>query len=344
MKVAHVNLARGFRGGERQTVLTIRALEKLGCEQVLVCRSDSPMRNKLIDVKNLKVCSANHQLAGHFKIGNVDIVHAHDAKGVHWAYIHKRLFCSPYLITRRINSPVKDKFFNDITYGQSSSIVAVSESVRKLIEKRFLRNVDVIHDASSDVVLSSDFCSDILKPYSGFFLIAHAGALVDRDKGQELIIESARKLNKKYSDMVFFMFGEGADECRLKEISRDLNNVLWLGFKENIQDYLGCMDLFVFPSRNEGLGSVLLDVMNLNIPIVATNVGGIPDIIKDHKTGLLIQPNSPEALAEAIEALYLDADLRKKLVSGAEEFVKNYSPEVMAGKYLSLYKRVIGMV
>lgn len=344
MKIAHVNLAKGFRGGERQTIILIKEIARDGLEQVLVCRTDSPMRKELESTKGLTFVSANNQLLGHFSLGHVDIIHAHDAKGVHWAYLYKLLRKVPYLITRRINVPIRDGFSNKLTYAASSAVVGVSESIGKLLINHTCSSVHLVPDSVSGDFLNSDFSIAVREKYADYFIVGHAGALVDSDKGQKIIISAARILKERYPTIIFFMFGSGRDEYELKLLSSDMESIYWFGFKKNILDYLGSLDIFVFPSRNEGLGSILLDVMKLNVPIVATNVGGIPDIIKDHKTGLLIQPNSPKALAEAIEALYLDADLRKKLVSGAEEFVKNYSPEVMAGKYLSLYKKVIGMV
>ena len=86
MKVLHVNLARGFRGGERQTELLIRALSDLDIQQVLACRPDSPLRDRLQGTSGLSFCDAAGQLSGHSLKAQADIVHAHEAKGVHWAW------------------------------------------------------------------------------------------------------------------------------------------------------------------------------------------------------------------------------------------------------------------
>ena len=97
-------------------------------------------------------------------------------------------------------------------------------------------------------------------------------------------------------EAIFLMLGDGADKEMLQQASQDVKNIKWLGFKSNLGDYLSILDLFAFPSRNEGLGSTLLDVMDYNVPIIASAVDGIPDIVHHEKTGLLVPPNDASAL------------------------------------------------
>ena len=89
-----------------------------------------------------------------------------------------------------------------------------------------------------------------------------------------------------------------------------------------------CFDLFVFPSLNEGLGSVLFDVMQSNVPIIASDIGGIPDIIQNEKNGILVPIKESEAIYNAIIRLYNDEALRKKF---ANEAFKNICRHVGGG-------------
>ena len=341
MNVLHVNLAKGFRGGERQTVLLIKALSKLGVNQALACRKDSPMREQLACVDGLTFINANNQLQGYLSNFKADIVHAHEAKSVHWAFINKLMKGVPYLITRRVNSMVKNKIFNRLTYSSASFLVAVSEVIKKSLDQQMRGHTLLIPDASSDFIVNDKVASIQKKEWKDFYVVGHAGALVDSDKGQKVLIDAARLLKDKMPTLKVVFLGDGRDGDELKYYGKDLDCLSWMGFKQNVADYISVFDVFAFPSRNEGLGSVLLDVMNLNVPIVAANVGGIPDIIKDRKTGLLIEPNSASALADAIEEIYLDAELRKKLIHGASVFVKDFSPEIMAEKYYSTYQDIL---
>ncbi|AJY52748.1 glycosyl transferase group 1 [Halomonas sp. KO116] len=344
MHVTHVNLARGFRGGERQTEIlieTLAAQPSSHVTQTLVCRQDSPMRQHLLDVKGLRFHSANHQLAGHYRLGDTQLVHAHDAKGVHWAYLHYRLTGTPYLITRRVDSPVKRKWFNQQCYSHASSRVALSHVIKRLLEANQWGDVNLIASAYSRLASSPEATRIFREDFANKFLVGHAGAVVDRHKGQRLLLQAAQKLERQAPDIQFIFLGDGEDAETLKAESSSLGNVSWMGFKNNIADYLAGLDVFAFPSRNEGLGSVLLDVMQLGIPVIATDVGGIPDIVQHEQTGLLIPDNDANALASSIMRLRDDAALQQQLVHGATERLDQYSPQSMTASYWHLYQTIV---
>lgn len=342
MHVTHVNLARGFRGGERQTELLIRALaEKPRLRQRLVCRSDSPMREHLLEVPGLSVITANHQLGGHRHLGPTDLVHAHEAKGVHWAWLHHRFTGTPYLITRRVDTPVKDKAINRLCYRQAACRVAISRLIQSQLEARGWGCVERIPSAHAGLSADTEKTAAWRADYPDKFLVGHAGALVDRHKGQRVLLKAARRLADEAPDIHVIFLGDGADAQALRQESADLANVEWLGFKENIADYLAGLDAFAFPSRNEGLGSVLLDVMQLDVPIIASQVGGIPDIIEHETTGLLFSPGDADALADGLLRLKAEPELRRRLCRQASERLGTYRPRAMADAYMRLYRKLV---
>lgn len=337
-----MNLAKGFRGGERQTALLMEALSsRSNLQQILVCRKDSPLRRTLAEVPGVSFVSANHQLAGHSSVGPVDVVHAHEAKAVHWAFLHHVMKHTPYVVTRRVDSPVKDKWVNRGSYRRAVERVAISRVIQRKLESRGWGSVALIPSAFSGLPHSIEATQRFRASFPQKFLVGHAGALVDRHKGQRVLLEAARHLAGRAPDMHFVFLGDGEDRDALQEESADLPNVTWMGFKENIGDYLAGLDVFAFPSRNEGLGSVLLDVMDLGIPIIATDVGGIPDIVRHQKTGLLVDNGDVEAFAEGLIRLHDESALRDRLVRGAAERLHEYSAEAMANKYFSIYSSVI---
>ncbi|XKH61865.1 glycosyltransferase family 4 protein [Halomonas sediminis] len=342
LKLVHVNLAKGFGGGERQTALLIKALSSYNdLQQILVCRKDSPLRKLLSEVVGLKFIKTNHQLAGHSLIKDADIVHAHDAKGVHWACWHYLTKRTPYIITRRVNSPVRKKASNQWCYRHAARRIAISYSIQKALSDRGWGELDLIADAYSGFSFSKKISQSFRNEFAGKFLVGHAGALVDRTKGQRVLLETARLVEVEYPDIHFVFFGEGKDGAILQQESADQANVTWMGFKENIGDYLAGLDVFAFPSRNEGLGSVLLDVMDAGVPVIASNVGGIPDIVKHGETGLLFASGSASQLTDRLRKLYLSTELRKRLQTQAYAQVKKYAPEMMARKYLNVYQSTL---
>ena len=343
MKVLHINLAKGFRGGERQTEILIRTLSNnSNIEQFLACRKDSPLKEHLASIKNLSFIDANNQILGHFSTPKIDIMHAHDAKAVHWAWLHNMLKKTPYIITRRVDHPIKNKWFNKQTYSKAASVIAISSLIKQLIMQRsWNSNIKLIPSVMADFQINTKISADFKAHFKDKTLIGNAGALVDKHKGQRLIIETARSLKDSHPSLHFVIFGRGEDESILKEESKDLKNITWAGFKENIADYISALDIFAFPSRNEGLGSTLLDVMNADIPIVAANVGGIPDIVIHEKTGLLFEVNNAKALETSLLRLIESPLLQKQYIENAKKQLDRYSPNAMADSYTELYKQLI---
>lgn len=343
LHIRHVNLARGFRGGERQTVLLIHALATRGVTQSLVCRRDSPMPAEL-DGVDIAVIHADHQLGGHFLGGRADLVHAHEAKAVHWAYVHRWVRGTPYLLTRRVPQPVKAKLANRLTYGSAAQAVAISSVIEQQLRQRDWCPVARIPSTLAHLPSDPDQVAALRARFSGRRVVGHIGALVDRHKGQRLLIAAARSLRKSHPDLLFVCLGQGEDEALLKQESMDLDNIVWEGFKGNVGDYLEVMDLFAFPSRNEGLGSILLDAMDHGVPIVAANVDGIPDIVVDDESGVLVAPDDAAALAIAIGALINDPARCKRLIGNAQRRLDDFTPVAMGNAYLSLYRRLLSSI
>ncbi|RAR59572.1 glycosyltransferase involved in cell wall biosynthesis [Onishia taeanensis] len=344
MKIIHVNLAKGFRGGERQTELLIRALAvREDARQWLACRRDSPLRARLAEVSGLTFIDADHQLAGHGLAGRLraDVVHAHDAKAVHWAGLHRWRHGVPYLLTRRVDAPVKDKLSNRLFYRGAARRVAISSLIKRQLEARDWGEVALIPSALSGLKADPAQAKALRADFPGKYLVGHVGALVDRHKGQRVLIDAARRLQRTQPDLQVLFFGQGEDAEVLETEAADLANVTFMGFRDNIGDYLPGLDLFAFPSRNEGLGSVLLDVMDAGVPIVASRVGGIPDIVHDDDTGLLVPPGDAEALATAIACLHDDPARAQRLAVGASAQLDRYTPKAMADAYWRLYRDMI---
>lgn len=342
MNVAHVNLAKGFRGGERQTVLLIDYLSRLGIgTQYLVCRADSPLRDYLCNVSGLVFITADQQWRGHRSMIDVDLIHAHDAKAVHWAWLQNKIHGTPYVLTRRIDNPVKEKWFNKLTYRTAKSRVAISSIIKHQLEKKNWGGVVKIPDCFSCLPTRPEHTRKLKSQFEDQFIVGHVGALSDHHKGQRVLIEAAKRLQRMQPNMQFLFYGTGDDEAALKDESQHLKNVHWQGFVKNIGDVIPMFDVFAFPSRMEGLGSTLLDVMFFEVPIIASNVGGIPDIVKHDQTGLLFENGNVDELVAHLLNLYEHPERRESLAHTAKHYVGDFSPECMARRYFDLYQDVL---
>jgi len=342
MQITHVNFAKGFRGGERQTQLLIEQLSLRGYQQILLTRVDSELAERCQEIENLTIQSIKKPYIFHLNyVKNADIIHAHETKALQFAYAASLRYKRPFIVTRRVDNSLKTNFLNTKMYKAAFRSVALSHA----IEKEILRvsphaKTTIIPSAYSDAKVDPVEAQKIKERFKDKFLVGNVGALVDSHKGQSFLIEAAKVLEKSHPDIHFILLGRGEDEKKFKTQAKGLTNITFEGFVDNVNDYISCFDLFVFPSRHEGLGSILFDVMQLQVPIIATNVGGIPDIIQDGINGVLIPPRSSTAIIEAINHLYRKPEVTGTLIKNAKNVIEKYAPTRMTEHYVELYQEI----
>lgn len=343
--VTHINLARGFRGGERQTALLIRGLAETNLKQRLICRKTSPLISYLKDVPNLEVSAVSDRpdarLMGILQMGKeTDLIQVHETLAAHVALFGREVFGIPYVLTRRVDNKVRSNIFNKILYTHAAMCVGVSSVIAEIMHRTFGVNAITIHSAAFGLSTNKEEVTVIKKHWQGRFVVGHVGALVDSHKGQSTLLEAVKILQSQIPNLLVVFLGEGADREKLKEKAKGLP-VEFLGFHSNVADYLSNFDVFAFPSNNEGLGSSILDAMNLGIPVIASNVGGIPDLVKDGVSGLLVDKGDSGQLAKKVFELYTNNELRKKLIIGASDVAQSHSAKAMTERYLALYKQIL---
>jgi glycosyltransferase involved in cell wall biosynthesis len=337
-EVAHVNVARGYRGGERQTELLIRELALGGLRQVLVARRGGALAQRLRDVGvEIRMVSGSLWSVTAATRG-VGLIHVHEGRSVYAAYLRSLLSGTPYILTRRVNNPIRDHRFAHLAYRRAAFVAAVAPRVAELVSAWDAQvRVAVVHSSSSGLKVDAAQSAAIRASLAGKFVVGHVGALDNAQKGQEHIIAVARSLQWSHPDVQFMLVGGGDDEAMLREAARGLGNVVFTGFVDNVGDYLAAFDVFVLPSNREGIGSILFDAMDQRLPVVASNVGGVPDIVHDGQNGILIDPARPEQLQAAILRLHAAPDLRRELGANGQRLARSYTAAAMAKKYLALY-------
>jgi glycosyltransferase involved in cell wall biosynthesis len=165
-------------------------------------------------------------------------------------------------------------------------------------------------------------------------------------KGQDILIEAMRKVVAHIPEVRLLLVGQGKMEDTLRSKARDLNldghiHFVLKGIRR--QKALALFDIFVMPSRQEGLGLSIMEAQAFGLPVIASRVGGIPSLIEDGKTGILVEPENPEALAQAIIQLLNNRPRMQTIAAAGKEFIKtNFSAECMMDKVIQLYERVIG--
>ena len=341
-EICHLNLAKTFRGGERQTYLLIRQLALL-FPQTAVVRNGSPLSSKLAQLVNVKVIEIKKPfLFNIFKLKKFDFLHAHEANGAQLAYIAFLFLQVPYLITRRVDNVPGENFFTKQVYRNADKIVAISSKVEQVMRSYDHRiNVRIIPSSYASLNFAESSVKELKQKYRDKFVIGNVGALVDSHKGQMQIIKAAEKLSVNYPDMHFIFVGEGRDEKLFRNAAQGCGNIDMVGFKSNVGDYYKLFDVFVYPSHREGLGSAILDAFYFRVPVIASDAGGIPDLVKHERTGLVIKPGQVDRLCESIVRLYKNRGFAEKIGENGYQSLQSFDISKTAEKYADLYNRII---
>jgi len=239
--------------------------------------------------------------------------------------------------------------------NNSSKVIAVSNHTKNQLISIGVRKEQIavikstpnFVDHTSDIEFLNQFRSKFVPPEHKIILFC--GRIVAH-KGVEYLIKSLPEIKTKNVHLI--VIGDGFLLKQLKELVASLNlknRVTFFGSASH--EELGWLhdisDIFVMPSivdadgQTEGLGLVIPEAMESQLPVVATSVGGILDIVKNEVNGLLIPPKDPASIAKAIERIILDEELVKKIVENAKKTVNEFSPRKIAQEYLDIFKTLV---
>ena len=175
------------------------------------------------------------------------------------------------------------------------------------------------------------------------FVVGTAGRLTPV-KGHRYLIKAAKEIVAIKPDIKFLFLGEGELQEELEKMASELNireNIVFLGWRPDVAEVMSMFDIFALPSLNEGMGRVLVEAMALAKPIVASNIGGIPNLIMQGKNGLLVPVADAKALASGIEFLMTNPKKRGEMGSAGKKIAADYSVDSMMQKIDQLYLELL---
>jgi len=169
---------------------------------------------------------------------------------------------------------------------------------------------------------------------------------LDPRKGHRYLLEASVDIIRQYPEASILIIGDGKMESSLKQVARSLclseRNIRFLGVQKNTSEVLQNMDVFVLPSIEEGLGIAILEAMAAGVPVVATSVGGIPEIVTHGETGLLVEPKNPKMLADAVLDLLAHPDKADRFRQNAKRMVMNkYDIQGTVEQLISYYQQFL---
>jgi glycosyltransferase involved in cell wall biosynthesis len=343
MRIAHINLARGFRGGERQTQLLVEGLAGRGRRQKLIVRGGEPLAERCADIDGVELVTVpGNVFSAASVLDDVELVHVHEGRSIQAAFLNQKMRGIPYIVTRRVQRGPRHDPLTRAMYRQATVIAVLSNAIREsmlALDPRL--TLDVVPDCSSQLETDARTALSLRKRFGEGFVVGHVGELDDSHKGQLQIIEIAKRLAGKAPDMTFVMVGSGRDAKMLERQAKDLPNVIFTGQVDNVGDYLAAFDAFLYPSRHEGFGSILIDALVFGLPIVASTIGGIPELLDDGQNGFLCELDDTDSLSDALIRLNRDPELRERISQTNMHKATVYSADQMTRRYIEIYERLV---
>jgi len=264
------------------------------------------------------------------------VVHAHDLMSNLLGIPAARLAGTPIVISSRRYLAELDWWNTRWRHGATRLIYRLSSYVvvNSATIKHLLVNRDRVSPAKVRVIYNAVDVDHFLIPAdrkamfpqvkSFCKLIAVVANMYSPIKGHAAVISAAVKVCREYSNAVFVLIGDGRERATLERQVKqaDLeNNILFLGSRDDVPNILACCDLSVLGSESEGFPNSVLEAMAAALPVVATAVGGVPEIIENEVSGLVVGPRDSIALSAAILRLLKDDELCQRMAKAARERV-----------------------
>ncbi|VAX35110.1 hypothetical protein MNBD_UNCLBAC01-2080 [hydrothermal vent metagenome] len=297
-----------------------------------------------------KLYKALWPLRKYIKENNIDVVHTHTRiTQVMGSLVQRVTECS---VVSTCHGFFKTRLSRHIFPCWGQKTIAISSAVKKHLLEDFNVKKSQIELIESGIDLQKFLPVEEKKKgqlrkklgLDGGSVLGIVARLSDV-KGQDILVEAMSTVIKKFPTVKLLLVGEGKLEPLLREMVENLDledHVLFFPVVDQAPEMLTVLDVFVNPSRQEGLGISVMEAQAVGLSVVASNVGGIPSLIEDGKTGVLVDSENSKILAEAIIDLLQHRDKQKKIgLAAREHALKNYSAEVMVDKILQVYQEVI---
>jgi glycosyltransferase involved in cell wall biosynthesis len=177
------------------------------------------------------------------------------------------------------------------------------------------------------------------------FCVCAAGRL-SPEKGHRYLLRAVPNLIDRIPGLLIILLGEGRERAELERLATDLGirkHILFAGFKKNIRPWIQASDVLVNPSLTEGMPNVVLEAMALGTPVIATSVGGVPDLVEHLHSGVLVAPGDSNLLGVAIHSVFANHAERLGLAHNAQKRLFEYSPERQTQRLNELYAQALGV-
>jgi glycosyltransferase involved in cell wall biosynthesis len=356
MNIVHLDSHLSWRGGEQQVLFLTRFLHAHGHHSVVMCPPHSALYQRLqeaglpcyaLPIRHEFDVLAAWRLEGYLRRQQVDILHMHAAHahtigilaGLRMPQVHK-------VVSRRVDFPPLRNHFSRWKYlWPQVQYLTVSEAIRQILLTAGVPPGRVQTIYSGIDLQRFDNLSMVPSLFpAGTRVVGSVGHLAGH-KGHRYLLEALPYIRQTEPNIRLMIVGEGELRSALEAQAAALGvteQVCFTGFRHDVVALMQQFEVFVHPSYLEGLGTVLLDAMALGKPVVATHAGGIPEVVQDGVTGLLVPPRDPPALARAVLHLLRHPEYSMKFgAAGRQRVEQGFTAAHTGALTLQVYQQLL---
>jgi glycosyltransferase involved in cell wall biosynthesis len=357
LRVLYIIDSLKMGGAERITVALMPFMTQITPIICTLYDHESPLKQQIGDIKHINLDAKRLADPAAFlrflrvlREEKIDVIHAQLQHGTVFAALAQTLLRIPYVVTRHVvtddlTSSKKQRLVKAENFAlrRTKQIVYVSDAtskhhqqILKMPESRYRTiyngiELDKFASTKERQALAHELGFPTDKP-----LVVMVGVMRP-GKGHDVVIDAARLL----PDVNFLMVGDGEDADGLKHYAKGLENIKFLGTRKDVADILNAVDMLLLPSDMEALPTVLIEAGAAKLPAIASDVGGVREIIIDGETGIVIPPRNPQALAQTIQQLIDNPNLAKKMGLAAYVRIQStFTLDNQARQLSALYRQV----
>jgi len=347
LRILHVDAGRSWRGGQRQVFLLATGLRDLGFRTLVVAPSGSPLIKRAehaglptyrLTLRGEWDIRSARELRAVAKEWGADVIHAHDARShsiARLALLGRRK--TRLVVTRRVAFTPKNvrlKYRHGI-----DAFIAISNAVRQVMVKAGVPSdrIEVIYSGLPAPQVKQPRNWRRERGWPASTVVCGMVGAMTQEKGLDLVGGIARRLPGEVfrRTRLVMLGGKGKGGTSVAGVEG-----FDAGFVEEIHDAVAGLDVLWHPARSEGLGTSVIDAMALGVPPIAFAVGGLPEVIEDHKNGLLVPAGDVQAFARAAADLITNEVLRATLGEGARLRAREFDAKRMIERTAEVYHRV----
>jgi len=356
LAILYIDTEHFWRGGQEQLFSLMKGMKERSHTVCLAAPQDAPLAQRVrqlgittyaFEQRNELSPGALWRLRRILRLRHFDVIHFNTPRAiVAGSLVAKLEGVKVRISSRRVNFPLKSRF-SRLKYNLLlEAIITVSDTIRETllaggVEPSLVR---VIYEGVD--LHWIDRQEPPSERLGNGNLVVGTVAHFSQEKGHETLLKAAASLSSRFKNVTYLLVGEGELRARLHRLTEQLrlnSHVNFTGFRSDCEALMKHFDVFCLPSRSEGLSSAILAAMANRLPVVATNVGGIPELVINGETGLLVEPDNPSELAGALSRLLDSRELRSQLgQEGRRRIEAHFTLQQKLDQTETLYAQLLG--